>query len=292
MEQLFYKTNFPPDYQKAIWSDINAMRKRYPHILYSRYDTSPYSVVLLQGYADFINRGQKCILPLNMRLPAKFPREAPIVELPFPPNFRFFPSQVLQPNKIVNVNMIIQWAPMKTTLPMFIDSLVQFFQNYPPFDPSENYILQQMFNVLPSSSPTPGVTPDIQNEAIAQADSYVQELNKKMDNCTRAKKEAALTKQFLTTVSNKNQNLKGEVNSLEEKARKMDGTPAPEYQIDPQTDQGFSAKASTSALASTVEELRNQFRNHKISADEYLKSIKSLHRKYFDTTIYPRCTTM
>ena len=113
-----------------------------------------------------------------------------------------------------------------------------------------------------------------------------------MDNCTQIKKEAALTKEFLTNITNKNQFLEGEVNMLEEKIHQMDGALVPEYQIDPQTDQVFNVKASSSALTSTVEELRNQLRDHKISADDYLKSIKSLHRKYFDTTIYPRCTTI
>ena len=145
-QQLFYNTGFHPKVQTAIWTDIQNMRKEFPNILYSRFDSSPNSFVLLQGYVDFINRGQKCILPINMRLPGTFPKEPPIVELFFPPNFNFIPNAALQQNRRVNVNAFIQWKPYNTTLPVFLRSLVQFFQNYPPFNPNDNNIIKEWLN--------------------------------------------------------------------------------------------------------------------------------------------------
>ena len=282
-QELFKNTKFSERYKIAIWSDIKSLVKQYPNIKYSRYETTPTPCILLQGYAPIQIHGQICILPLNMRLPDNFPRSPPLTEIPFPPNFPFYYSPVLPQNKILNAQYF-NWVPMQTTLPKFVGSICQYFSVNPPYDPRNNQILVAYFSSFDIKKGKSTV--EIESDAYAQADSYVQELNKKMGECAQVEREEVLAKQCLTSITNKNKQLEQEVKTLEEQCKNKKST---EYNIDPQVEKAHDINTANAALLRTIDELRTQFRQQKIPIDSYLESVKSLHREYFDNFVYPLC---
>lgn len=305
---LFQGTSFAPKFQVAIWSDIKSLIRMYPTITYSHFATTPYHKVLLQGYINIKSMGQEIPLPINMMLPDNFPMAAPITEISFPQNVPFMTSPALRQNKSLVSETIIKWTPMKVTLPQYVSSIQNFFSMYPPYSPQYAPIVRQMFASMqrqmqqsgsgsgmaspkPSAptSPSPANMQEIYDDAYATADSLVNKYNDIIKNGAESEKEACLTHKLIEIINGKIQQLDTANKQLDAKAAEMGSPQIPDYQIDPSIEEAFKGKASDESLEATAKDLRDDFRDHKITLDEYLAAIKAIHKTHFENVIFPRC---
>ena len=298
--QVFQNTSFRDNYKKAIWKDICVLRETFPYLQPSNYPATPYSMVLIQGYVNISVQGNPSILPLNMSLPQNFPDAPPVAVLQLPQNVPFTPNQYVDARRIINSSSIFQWIPRKSLLKDFVQALVNFFSQYPPFPINyTSFVLQQFASLKPYNpgmssgghhhASQGGNNEKYQEEAIIQAKSLISQLNETIREYHNTECEYQCNQYLCNSLRNKKESLEKEVKQYQAELSNAKNKKIEDYQIESEVETAFEQEARTETFQTTLENLRNDLHNNTITIEYYLSAVKEANKIYFENCIYPRC---
>jgi hypothetical protein len=261
--------------QNAIYSEIQTMINYFPKLRPFNYSDAKGGRILLQGTVPIVLNGHDFDMPLNMSLPDTFPDHPPVVQIPTPPGHQLITSSVLQENGRVLIQKFTQWQPRRTTLAVFVNAIVQYFSQNPPF--------------RRGGSPAPVVRPvvaeridvrDLTTLGEVEAVSLIEVINSQNQRAAEQMAEAEMAEQLFQIAGALKQSLESTVTQLQAKEAEFAAMDT-EVPIDGAFKEAVLNQARRTGFEATKALIREEFEAGRITVDEMLKAVRELGNAYF-----------
>lgn len=171
--KIFQGTVYPQAFHAPISTDIERLVQRYNTLQPRQFQSPQGNLVAVSGYLTINVNNAPVNITLDITLTPRFPQEAPYILLRIPPQ-QIRPSPAVQPNGVVNLQVIHQWVFRQSTLVKLGDDLYRYLcqnppinvapQGYPPQYAQPGYPPQQQQR-YPPQQPQSGYPPQQQGYA-------------------------------------------------------------------------------------------------------------------------------
>ncbi|KAH0793181.1 nuclear transcription factor Y subunit beta-like [Histomonas meleagridis] len=314
-------TRFDPQIAHAIYLDMQDMFRYYPTLRAYNYRYPSGNAVLIQGPLTIKIGGYDAVLPLSMVLPDQFPFAPPFASISVPNGFHLSSSYALQPNGTINTNAVFKWVPRQSRLSQIVYAIQKFFSDYPPYSlqqaqslsaqqpqqqqyqqshaqPQQQYQQPQQQYQQPPSQPQQQYQQPPSQQQYQQPPSqqqYQQPPSQQQYQQPPSQPSSATmppaqepphsipgsgSAPLPPANAQPNTHEQQPANPAPPKAEPEKPAPAPEPAPEPKKDPEAEYKEK-------VKELREDFHNGKITAEQFTKTNRELSRTYFEKHLLP-----
>ena len=282
-QELFSGINASPVVSHAIYADIQLLVACYPSLRVSNclFPGLSEKSVIISGPLSIKINGDDSIFPLSIVLSSSFPYTPPFCSISAPNGFKFNQMCALEPNGVINLQCIYRWIPRQSRLVLITYSILNYFSNNPPYSAKRAKTLVNSQDQMQKQMNAQV----LHQKSRKLVDSLMKEYDQKMNECYQKKVKLQLLKDLLLTLKNVNTQMKDEISKLEHEKAGIKVVPLPEVFVNPILEQNSREKAQELAYKETIDAIKKEFHNGKITIDQCLKATREISRKYFDNHI-------
>ena len=291
MQNLFYGTHYEEKFISPIFQDITNVMKYYPKLKPERVTTGTYPYVHLSGQINYVMQNISVEIPLNIILPDAFPKCEPIVQIFAPQGFQFSPIGI-QSNGVLPTQNIYPWQFTKSTLPLLVSAISNFFSTYSPTTYQGLQYLNQMFQQMKAQQQYNQSPPGSNNSQMdinqcysllqSECTQTITDANNSQNKLYSLQAENAMLKNMDEMVTNKLNEITNSNNAIKS------GMGGSGYIIPNEMQQQALEASKEKASLETIQYLHVLLKDQQITPQQFLEMTRKMSRKHFNDYVYPR----
>jgi hypothetical protein len=289
-QELFAGSVFDEEFHDMIYEHISEMMSFFPDFKVLRDIHGPDGVeIFLKGTVQIEFGGDRDYkIELDIFLPDLFPDEAPDIWIIERDSMKIKEGSSLRKDGKVLSEQFFDWIPRQSLLKDLIHELGLHFSLVPPFEYSETDVPFTVANrqMHAQTFPSPPPAGNVNQLAVAECNSLLDELNRKLRTVSDRELDLKMTRDFRKIISEMKRDFGETVDKNREEIRRIESEEPPDPQPDPEEQQLLHRRAYVDAYVDTLQELKTQYRKRNIPMDMVLKITRELSREYFKSHLY------